>query len=107
MSQPRPNSLRQRDEPSSVALTDFSMRRPGHAIGQRQSLEWLAKVHAASLTNCEALDQRHSVEAEARIAKVIARCACGPANIATRQHELADIGRTDWSELEVYDVSHD
>jgi predicted naringenin-chalcone synthase len=94
-------------ELSCPTLTDFSMRRARHEIDQRRSLDWLAKLHAASQTTLEGLDAMSAGAFEERIAKIMGRCACGPSKIARRSHALPDIGRTDWSEMSIYDVSRD
>ncbi|HEX7480693.1 MAG TPA: 3-oxoacyl-[acyl-carrier-protein] synthase III C-terminal domain-containing protein [Polyangiales bacterium] len=90
---------------STLTLTNFSMRRASHEISQQRSLDWLAKVHAAAETKLKTLDPGSAVRFEERVAKVIARCACGPDKIATRGHSVSDVGRTDWSQLTLYDVS--
>lgn len=93
--------------PLSLTLTDFSMRSPPYEIDQRRSLDWLAKVHTASQATLKRLDFASMQTFEARIAKIIDRCACGAKQIATRRHVLPEVGRTDWSEMTVYDVSRD
>ncbi|HEX7671208.1 MAG TPA: 3-oxoacyl-[acyl-carrier-protein] synthase III C-terminal domain-containing protein [Polyangiaceae bacterium] len=92
-------------ELSSVTLGDFSIRRPPHQVAQAQSLDWLAAVHSASQATLESLEPSATRAFEERLRKVIARCACGPDKIAQRGHVVSDVGRTDWNELSIYDVS--
>jgi len=92
---------------AGLTLANFSMKQAGDSIDQRQCLDWLARIHAASQTTLLGLDAIASREFEARIAKVIERCACGPSKIGSRGHALSDIGRMDWSEMSIYDVSAD
>jgi predicted naringenin-chalcone synthase len=92
-------------EPSLVTLTNFSLRRPAHEVDQRGSLDWLAMVHAASQATLESLDPGAERAFEGRLRNVIERCACGPDRIARRGHAIADVGRTKWSDLSIYDVS--
>jgi predicted naringenin-chalcone synthase len=90
-----------------LVITRFSMRRPPHRIDQRRALEWLAQAHAESRATSERESDR-APERDAfaaRLRKVIDRCACGPAKIASRGHAIPDVGRTDWGELPIYDVT--
>ncbi|HEX4446699.1 MAG TPA: 3-oxoacyl-[acyl-carrier-protein] synthase III C-terminal domain-containing protein [Polyangiaceae bacterium] len=99
--------------PAPLVLTRFSMRRPPHRIEQRRALDWLAQAHAESRATAERSDgesgkgpgasERDAFAA--RLRKVIDRCACGPAKIGSRGHVIPDVGRTDWGELPIYDVS--
>src|SRR3954462_11587209 len=81
------------------------MRRPSHEIEQGRSLEWLARAHAASEATKRSLDESAERDFEERLRKVLLRCACGPDKIAKRGHVLADVGRTNFREMAVYDVS--
>jgi predicted naringenin-chalcone synthase len=90
---------------SALTLTDFVSRRPLHEVEQGRSLEWLVAVHAAAETTLESLDAGASRAFEARLRKLVERAACGPEKIAHRGHVLMDVGRTDWNELSIYDVS--
>jgi predicted naringenin-chalcone synthase len=87
-------------------LGDFSMQRPAHRIDQREALEWIAEVHAASETTSLGLnaDQRHSFEERTR--RIVNRCACGPKQIGSRALALADVGQHDFDTPSVYDVDH-
>jgi predicted naringenin-chalcone synthase len=81
------------------------MRHPAHRIDQRRALDWLAQVHAESRATLESSGADDRAAFADRIRKVIDRCACGPTKIGTRAHVIADIGRTDWADLSVYDVA--
>lgn len=92
-------------ERSALTLTDFVSRRSLHEVDQDRSLDWLVKVHAASETALQSLDASASRALEERLRKAVGRCACGPDKIARRGHAVSDVGRTDWDELSIYDVS--
>jgi predicted naringenin-chalcone synthase len=81
------------------------MRHPAHRIDQRRALDWLAQVHAESRATLESSGADDRAAFADRIRKVIDRCACGPTKIGTRAHVIADIGRTDWTDLSIYDVA--
>ena len=81
------------------------MRHPAHRIDQRRALDWLAQVHAESRATLESSGADDRAAFADRIRKVIDRCACGPTKIGTRAHAIADIGRTDWADLSIYDVA--
>jgi predicted naringenin-chalcone synthase len=88
-------------------LTGFSMRQPPHRIDQRRALDWLAQAHAASQATLESLDAADRVAFAGRMRKVIDRCACGPTKIGMRGHVIDDVGRTDWADMAIYDVTRD
>jgi predicted naringenin-chalcone synthase len=92
---------------SHPLLTRFSMRQPPHRIEQSRALDWLAQAHAASRTTLESLSAADRAAFADRVRKVIERCACGPTKIGTRAHVVADVGRTDWAGMAIYDVTHD
>jgi predicted naringenin-chalcone synthase len=81
------------------------MRHPAHRIDQRRALGWLAQVHAGSRATLESSGADDRAGFADRTRKVIDRCACGPTKIGTRAHVIADIGRTDWADLSIYDVA--
>jgi predicted naringenin-chalcone synthase len=81
------------------------MRHPAHRIDQRRALDWLAQVHAESRATLESSGADDRAAFADRIRHVIDRCACGPTKIGTRAHVIADIGRTDWADLSIYDVA--
>jgi predicted naringenin-chalcone synthase len=83
------------------------MRQPPHRIDQRRALDWLAQAHAASQATLESLDAADRAAFAERMRKVIDRCACGPTKIGTRGHVVDDVGRTDWADMAIYDVTRD
>lgn len=93
----------------AAVLTRFSTRRPAHRIDQHRALDWLAQVHAEARATLESEGERSGTDGRdafaARVRKVIDRCACGPSKIATRDHVIPDVGRTDWADLTIYDVT--
>lgn len=81
------------------------MTRPQHELGQADTLDWLAEIHAASRATELNLDAAAQREFADRLRTVIARCACGPDKIAKRGHVVADAYRSTTSQLELYDVA--
>jgi predicted naringenin-chalcone synthase len=92
---------------SRPLLTRFSMRQPPHRIDQRRALDWLAQAHAASHATLESLGVADRAAFAGRMRKVIDRCACGPTKIGTRGHVVDDVGRTDWADMAIYDVTRE
>jgi predicted naringenin-chalcone synthase len=88
--------------PASLpVLTQFHAARPRHELTQQASLDWLTRAHAAS--------GRDDVDDAlvARIARVIARCACAPDKIARRGVSIADPLNASWADNVLYDVPRD
>jgi predicted naringenin-chalcone synthase len=88
-----------------LTLSDFSIQRPTFQIAQRRALEWLAQIHAASQATIDGLSPSERDTFAARMHKLIQRVACGPDKIALRGHVSADLGRDDFEQLELYDVT--
>jgi predicted naringenin-chalcone synthase len=85
-------------------ITDFQALNPKHVIGQAQSLAWLAEAHARSEATLARREGRVFEEAPFRrdMERRLSRFGCGPDQIATRGHEIADCAHTRWPEMEVY-----
>lgn len=81
------------------------MRRPRFEIAQSRALEWLTEIHAASQATIERLTAAERDAFAARIDKLVQRCACGPEKIGSRGHAVADLGRSDFENLILYDVT--
>lgn len=86
-----------------LSLTGFSGRQPLRAVPQRQSLDWLADIHAASEATVEGLDPSERDAFAIQLRRVMDRVACGPSNIAWRATVLSEIGSSDWSKALLYD----
>jgi predicted naringenin-chalcone synthase len=67
-------------------------------------LRWLAAAHAAARALQEGLDEDARQTFEARIARVLGRCAAQPDKIARRGVSVPDIETTRWDEHELYDL---
>ena len=98
-------TMNRRRPPSPLLLTHFSMRQPTYRTEQRRALDWLEQVHAESQSSVESLGGAERAAFASRLHSVIARCACGPMKIGTRGHVIPDVGRTDWADLPIYDVT--
>jgi predicted naringenin-chalcone synthase len=85
-------------------LSRFSSRRPSYETTQQRSLEWLADAHCEAEAVRSALSDADREAFAVRIKKVIARCSCGPASIASRGHVVPDVGRTNWDDAAIYDL---
>ncbi len=85
-------------------ITRFCATRPRYEIEQQRSLDWLARAHAQADAVRHELDPATHVSFETRIARVIARCACGPDKIDRRGTSVPDVGSTAWSENLLYDI---
>src|SRR4051812_23203760 len=90
--------------PTRMFLSRFSSSRPRYSTSQQRSLAWLAAAHAQAEAASRGLDAPAQGAFEARMHKLIERCACGSASIGERGHVLADVGRTDWREARIYDL---
>ena len=88
-----------------LTLTGFSMRKPRYEISQARALEWLAEIHATAQATVESLSAADQGAFEARLTKLIQRCACGPDKIARRGHAIADLGSADFGSMALYDVT--
>lgn len=87
-----------------MLLTGFQATRPRYELAQARSLDWLAAVHAEAEATTMALGESEKAAFAARMARVIARCACAPDKIARRGHSVADIELGGWDGNEIYDV---
>lgn len=90
---------------SPLLLTQFSMRQPAYRTDQRRALDWLEQIHAESHATHESPCAAEGAAFRARLHAAIERCACGPTKIGTRGHVIPDVGRTDWGDLPIYDVT--
>jgi predicted naringenin-chalcone synthase len=89
-----------------LVLTNFRALDPTHTISQLDSLSWLADAHTRAEATLRRDDRAFDEAAfRAHIARRIARFGCGADKIASRGHELGDVGRTQWSEMDVYRLS--
>jgi predicted naringenin-chalcone synthase len=94
-------------EPRNVhplVLGAFTTARPPHRVDQSRALDWIARVHAGSEATQAGLSADERRAFEARLRKVIDRCACSPAQIASRGHVVDDVGRDDFGDMTIYDV---
>lgn len=89
-----------------LALSRFSIRRPAHQISQADSLEWIAKAHAASASALESLDPTQRAAFESQLRRVVARVGCDATRIGTRGHCVPDAGRASWDDGVIYDVAN-
>lgn len=85
-------------------LCRFRSIRPRFKFSQVESLEWLVDAH----TRAEVTARAGAVD-EARfrdsIAKLVRRCACSPAQIASRGIDIPDGNHRAWSSMIVYDLT--
>lgn len=88
-----------------LTLSNFSIQRPRFQITQQRALEWLAQIHAASQASSEGLSATERDLFAVRMGKLLQRVGCGPDKIGARGHVSADLGRTDFEQLELYDVT--
>lgn len=86
-----------------LSLTGFSARRPPRAHPQRESLDWLADIHAAAEATLEGLGPGERDAFAIRLRRVMDRVACGPASIAWRASVLPEAGSSEWSKASLYD----
>jgi predicted naringenin-chalcone synthase len=86
-----------------LSLTGFSARPPPRALPQRESLDWLADIHAAAEATLEGLDPSERDAFAIRLRRVMDRVACGPSSIAWRASVLAEVGSAEWSKASLYD----
>ena len=71
-----------------VRLGGFAATRPRFVTSQQRSLDWLAGAHAAAEATLALLDDEEKHSFEARMLRLLARCACTPDKIATRGHSV-------------------
>jgi predicted naringenin-chalcone synthase len=90
--------------PNPIVVSDFRSLRPAHAIAQGASLDWIASAHARSEATVARQEGRAFDETAFRdsFARRVARFACGPALIASRGHEIGDVGHTRWDAMDVF-----
>jgi predicted naringenin-chalcone synthase len=88
-------------------LTGFRVTRPRHVIAQRASLRWLAEVHAQAEATAHALTDAERDAFEARLERLLERCACRPDKIAWRGISFPDGISTDWDGHALYDVGRE
>lgn len=86
-------------------LSDFSIERPRYQIAQGDALHWLGQVHARAQATIECQKAPTRDGFAERVQKLIARCACGPAQIGSRGHVTADLGSTEFEHSSLYDVT--
>jgi predicted naringenin-chalcone synthase len=91
-------------KPSPLIVTDFRSLRPAHTTAQDASLAWIASAHARAEATVARREARAFDEAAFRdsFARRVARFACGPQLIASRGHEIDDVGHTRWEAMDVY-----
>ncbi|MGD0675487.1 MAG: 3-oxoacyl-[acyl-carrier-protein] synthase III C-terminal domain-containing protein [Polyangiaceae bacterium] len=86
-------------------LTGFKSVRPAHEAPQRDTIEWLAKMHTeAERTRSGRGDDFDAAAFCERMRKLFYRCGCSPEKISSRGYELADGTHAVWSEMRIYDV---
>ena len=87
-----------------MRLAGFVATRPSFEIDQQRSLAWLAAAHAEAESASAGLDERERRRFEAKVSRVLDRCACPPAKLARRGHSVPDAERDDFTANELYDV---
>lgn len=88
----------------TALLTRFRATRPRYEVTQDHSLRWLAAAHAASEASKAGLGDDDRQAFEARISRVLGRCAAPPDKIARRGVSIHDVETTQWSEHALYDL---
>jgi predicted naringenin-chalcone synthase len=88
----------------AALLTRFMATPPRYEITQARCLAWLAAAHAASEASLEDLDDDARAVFEARIARLLGRCAAPPTKIARRGISLPDFGDTSWDDHALYEL---
>jgi predicted naringenin-chalcone synthase len=88
-----------------VRLGGFVATLPRYRITQERSLAWLADAHAAAEAAIAGLDADETARFAARIARVLARCACTSPQIATRGHSVADVEAGGFADGILYDLA--
>jgi len=74
-----------------MLLAGFAATRPRFEMSQARSLEWLAASHASAEATLAGLDEPARERFAAKLARVLARCACPPDKLARRGHSLVEI----------------
>lgn len=90
--------------PPPTLLTRFHSTPPRFELSQARSLAWLSEAHALAEATREGLDHDARVAVEQRIARVLARCGCSPASIASRGVSVADAVPSSWDDKQLYDL---
>jgi predicted naringenin-chalcone synthase len=89
-----------------MRLAGFVATRPRFEIDQQRSLAWLAAAHAEAESAVGKLDDRERRKFEAKVARVLGRCACPPSKLARRGHSVPDVERAEFMGNELYDLPH-
>jgi len=87
-----------------MRLAGFVATRPPFQIDQSRSLAWLAAAHAEAEATAGKLDAREHQRFEAKVARVLDRCACPSSKLATRGHSVADVERAGFAGNALYDL---
>lgn len=74
-----------------MLLARFVATPPRYEMTQARSLAWLAEVHAQAEATLAGLDDAARERFAAKLARVLARCACPPDKLARRGHSLVEI----------------
>lgn len=90
--------------PPRTLITRFRATRPRYELTQQRSLEWLTLAHARAEARRATLDDEANAAFEARIGRLIGRCACPPDKIERRGVSIPDASNTDWADNVLYDV---
>jgi predicted naringenin-chalcone synthase len=86
-------------------LVDFRSVRPTNEAPQGDTLDWLARLHAAAERAGSPDPAAFDVEAfTIRMRKLLQRCGCSPEKIATRGYEIESGPHPVWADLSIYDV---
>lgn len=89
-----------------MRLARFSATRPPFEIEQSRSLAWLAAAHAEAQAVLGKVGESGRQRFEAKIARVLERCACPPSKLARRGHSVSDVERDMFAGNELYDLPH-
>jgi predicted naringenin-chalcone synthase len=90
---------------SPPILTGFARGRPPQEVPQARILDWLVDAHAAAEAAREGLGDADRERFAARIRHVLEKCACRPAQIATRGISVDEVGY--YGVQQIYDMSRD
>jgi predicted naringenin-chalcone synthase len=88
-----------------MRLAGFVATRPQYEIDQARSVGWLAAAHAEAEAKVAGLDERGKERYEAKIARVLGRCAPNPIKLARRGHSVPDVEREGFADNELYDLA--
>jgi len=90
-----------------MLLSSFIATRPRYETTQERSLAWLADAHAEAEATRDGLDEHGKRKFAAKIARVLARCACPPEKLARRGYSVPELERPGFAGNTLYAMHED